>query len=179
MRESLPALAAVTKALTALIKADTLAGSEREVETPLRCAQWLHEHGVFFGLADQGEEGRNVQEMIGALGEQWWKLGRHGANMLILTIVPYLLLKSFDERATRADVKRVHALRESLTLFDLGDASCDELKSWLATCFVMPNYLGTAEGQSFLVSASGFGSESLVLWVFGSLGLRIFGSLGL
>ena len=72
-------------------------------------------------------------------------------DAVVAQTLPYLLVRALStNRAT--DVKRVHALRGCLPLFDFDDASIVSLKRLLLRCAFAPAFLKCAEGRRFLSS---------------------------
>eukprot|EP00887_Chlorella_sp_A99_P007770 scaffold20.g7770.t1 len=90
-----------------------------------------------------------LQEEVARLCLEWWQAEAPGRERLSPQAVPYLLVVAL-QAGTGAAVKRCHALRGALALFDFDDESAADLKRLLLQAFFVPAFLKHAEGRRFL-----------------------------
>ncbi|KAK3244146.1 hypothetical protein CYMTET_46231 [Cymbomonas tetramitiformis] len=108
----------------------------------------LHDSQVT--LIDAACDGQ-LQEAVVRLCESWWQMEAAGRECLVTQTLPYLLVRSLSTGRT-ADVRRVHALRSALQLFEFDDESIISLKKLLLRCAFAPPFLRVPEGRRFLSS---------------------------
>ncbi|CAM9691545.1 unnamed protein product, partial [Sphacelaria rigidula] len=94
--------------------------------------------------------------------EMWWIQGRLGGEHLVPQLIPYMLVKSFEDNAKEADVKRMFGLRAALLVLDFDDEDSAPLKILLLRLFTLPLYLKSSEGKRLLVYLFGI-HPSMVL----------------
>ncbi|KAL4181568.1 hypothetical protein AMTRI_Chr12g237970 [Amborella trichopoda] len=102
----------------------------------------------------------NLQLSIASLCEEWWKKNLPDKETLISQSVPYLLSRSLSQ-GKKSDLRRVYALKETLTFFDFMDTSIEDLKLLLVRCVITPLYLKTEEGRKFIAFLFGLNIQLL------------------
>lgn len=90
-----------------------------------------------------------LQEEISKLCLEWWQAEIPGKERLTPQTLPYFLVSSL-EQGTAAAVKRCHAMRKALELFDFEDPSIGDLKRLLLRAAFAPAFLRCTEGRRFL-----------------------------
>lgn len=90
-----------------------------------------------------------LQEEVAKLCVDWWQTELPGREQLTTQTVPYLLVAALQS-GTAATVKRCHAVRTALELFDFEDPSIGDLKRLLLRAAFAPSFLRASEGRRFL-----------------------------
>lgn len=90
-----------------------------------------------------------LQEEVARLCLEWWQAEAPGRERLTPQTVPYLLLAALQQ-GTGAAVKRCHAMRTALALFDFDDPSAADLKRLLLQAAFAPAFLKATEGRRFI-----------------------------
>ena len=109
-----------------------------------QAAGLLHDHALL-----AASEYPALQEEVARLCLDWWAAGAAGREQLMPQTLPYLLVSALQS-GTAAAVKRCHAMRAALSLFDFDDPSIADLKRLLLRAAFAPPFLRTAEGRRFL-----------------------------
>ncbi len=127
-------------------------GSDKEldlIEEVFLVAELLHEN--LFALNSCGREGVMAQKEIVAMCEMYWQ-GRFTDNEVLVTqLLPLLVVKSLNGNATKADVKRLWNMRQSLHLLDFQEQdTISELRNLLLRTVSSPLYLKNVEGQKMI-----------------------------
>jgi len=137
---------------------------EARVRAVVECARGLHDscrrgqpEDVLRNLAKEVHDrvllsawaSKEVQADAVALCEHWWSKHKPGGDALASKTVLFLLAHSL-ESGKRADVKRVHAMREAIQRFDFEDESIGSLQGLLLRCIFSPHYLHSSAGRRFL-----------------------------
>jgi hypothetical protein len=56
-------------------------------------------HGALFRLHEGGMAGKALQNLVARLCEKWWTTERPGAELLVTSLMPYLIIKSIEPSA--------------------------------------------------------------------------------
>lgn len=95
-------------------------------------------------------ESPSCQEATARLCLEWWQASCKGADTLTPLSVPYFIVDALRQ-GSAASVKRCHAMRHALELFDWEDAeSIGTLKRLLLQALFAPHFLRCSEGRRFL-----------------------------
>ncbi|GAB4819198.1 hypothetical protein N2152v2_006244 [Parachlorella kessleri] len=122
-----------------------LSQTKEEVPEALQqAAELLHNHGI---LAAAGFPA--LQEEVARLCLDWWQAEAAGRENLTPQTVPYFIMKALTT-GTAADVKRCHAMRTALQLFDFEDPSIADVKLLLLRAAFAPSFLRCAEGRRMM-----------------------------
>lgn len=97
-----------------------------------------------------GKQAAAASASIFLLCEKWWHLNLDDREQMVTQLIPLLLLSSLDEKATRADVKRLYSMREAFDLLDFTDPSIASLHTQLLRTVSHPLFLQSAEGKRFI-----------------------------
>lgn len=84
-----------------------------------------------------------------ALCEMWWNQQIDEREQLVENVFPILLESSLAQSASKADVRRVYAMRHCLDLFSIGEPESQDMTEMLAECAASKNYL-CDEGAKFI-----------------------------
>lgn len=105
------------------------------------------DHLFEFGVCPQGT---NLQEQVSTLCEKIYlaNSSNESTHILLPQTVSYLLAKSIDKSAKKADVKRVWGIRDAFKLLDENSTIIQDL---LSRCTISPLYLGSEFGEKFIV----------------------------
>jgi hypothetical protein len=123
-------------------------------------------HDIVFELSAGANAGDAVdgaaQKAIMRVCE-WWCLNRvEGFENLVARFIPVLLFTALGEEARAADVQRLYAVRELLSVFDIDDPSSESLRAQLLNCFISPRFLEQGgEGGGGGSGAKGVGTKFL------------------
>jgi condensin-2 complex subunit G2 len=112
----------------------------------LAAAAGLHDAGLL-AAADFPA----LQEEVARLCVDWWTAELPGRDRLTPQTVPYLLVAALQS-GSGAAVRRCHATRAALGLFDFDDPSIGDLKRLLLRAAFAPCFLRASEGRRFLAS---------------------------
>ena len=107
-------------------------------------AATLHDHALLAAT-----EYPALQEEVSKLCLDWWQAEIPGKDRLTPQTLPYFLVTALQQ-GTAAAVKRCHAMRKALELFDFDDPSIGDLKRLLLRASFAPAFLRCAEGRRFL-----------------------------
>lgn len=116
---------------------------------------------VLHQCSADGEGGTNGSKLVAKhaaaasasiflLCEKWWHMKLEDREQLVTQLIPLLLLASLDEKASKADVKRLYSMREAFDLLDFADPSIASLQSQLLRTLSHPLFLQCSEGKKFL-----------------------------
>ena len=105
--------------------------------------------------------GHPLQDAISRVCEQCFARKAQGFEALMPQAFTYLLARSLEPGATTADLKRLYAVRDALSLFDFEDCSIDTVRNLLLRCAVTPIYLRATQGIQFLASLFALGPRML------------------
>ena len=120
-----------------------------ETEAPpppglLEVAVALHDHALL-AVPDYPP----LQDEVAKLCLEWWQAEAPGRESLTPQTMPYLLVSAL-QAGTAAAVKRCHAMRTALELFDFDDPSIGDIKRLLLRAAFAPSFLRCTEGRRFL-----------------------------
>ncbi|KAI3652047.1 hypothetical protein MP228_003350 [Amoeboaphelidium protococcarum] len=113
---------------------------------------------------DQETFGR-VQETISRCCETCFTAQLDECETVVAQTVSYLLMKTVSPLAKQADIKRIYAIREALSLFDFEDENTESLRDLLLYTFISPQFIRVSEGKKFLAYILSLG-HSMALSAF-------------
>mmetsp|Transcript_28364 Transcript_28364/g.35085 ORF Transcript_28364/g.35085 Transcript_28364/m.35085 type:complete len:1411 (-) Transcript_28364:240-4472(-) len=119
------------------------------IEEVWSVAEMLHDN--LFALNSCGREGIAVQKFIVGMCETYWKGQFTDREVLVTQLVPLLVLKTLDGNATKADIKRLWNMKETLLLLDFHEhESIAFLRSLLLRTISSPLYIKNGEGKKMI-----------------------------
>jgi len=119
------------------------------IEEVWKNAELLHD--ILFSLHSCGVEGMFVQKAISAMCEKYWNGQFSDREVLVTQLIPYLVVKTLDGNATKADLKRFRDMRYALMLLDFKEESgIAHLKTLLLRTVSSPLYLKHPEGRKMV-----------------------------
>ena len=108
-------------------------------------------HNNLFALNSCGREGANAQKEVVAMCELYWKGRFTDSEVLVTQLIPLLVVKSLNGDATKADIKRLWHMRQSLHLLDFQEQdTISELRDLLLRTVSSPLYLKNIEGRKMI-----------------------------
>ena len=108
-------------------------------------------HDELFSLISCGKEGATVQKTIASMCELYWNGSFVDRELVVVQLIPYLVLKTLDGKATRADLKRLMNMRFALELIDFDEVeNIAHLKGLLLRTVSSPLYLKHSEGRKII-----------------------------
>jgi len=110
----------------------------------LEAATLLHDHCLL-----AANDYPALQEHVARLCLDWWQAEGPEKDRLTPQTMPYLLVAAI-QTGTAAAVKRCHAMRTSLELFNFDDPSIGDVKRLLLRAAFAPSFLRCTEGRRFL-----------------------------
>lgn len=116
----------------------------------LTVAELLHD--ILLSLHSCGTKGMQVQAAIASLCETWWLQRFVDREAMVVQLMPFLVAKSLDNDAQKADVKRLFQIRDALGVLDFENESITYLKSLLLRTVSSPVFLKMTEGKRFVAS---------------------------
>lgn len=108
-------------------------------------------HNNLFALNSCGREGANAQKEIVAMCEMYWQGRFTDSEVLVTQLIPLLVVKSLNGDATKADIKRLWNMRQTLHLLDFQEQdTISELRNLLLRTVSSPLYLKNTEGRKMI-----------------------------
>ena len=96
------------------------------------------------------KEAQQTQSAIFTMCETYWHGNFDDKEQMVTQLIPLLLVKSLDESAQKADVKRLWSIREAINLLDFRDTSIDSLKLHLLRTVGNPLFVQSVDGRKFI-----------------------------
>ncbi len=106
---------------------------------------------LLHGLLHSSVVEENTKNEICLVCETWKKRDLPGVESVTDNAVMYLLKRATDVKGTKADVKRVWNMHETVLNFSLSHASSAKLRSLLLKAAQTPNFVRSPDGVRFIV----------------------------
>jgi len=107
-------------------------------------------HGILFELDSFGPEGLQVQKSISSLCEAYWDGHFRGKESVVPQLIPVLVLRTVEDGATKADLKRLWQIKDALFLLDFTQDTISDLKTVILRTLSCPLYVKTVEGRKMI-----------------------------
>lgn len=107
-------------------------------------------HSILFELDSFGAEGLQVQKSISSLCETYWDGSFKGKESVVPQLIPLLVLRTVEDGATKADLKRLWQIKDALFLLDFTQDTISDLKTVILRTLSCPLFVKTAEGRKMI-----------------------------
>lgn len=107
-------------------------------------------HSILFELDSFGSEGLQVQKYISSLCEAYWDGNFKGKECVVPQLIPVLVLRTVEDGATKADLKRLWQIKDALFLLDFTQDTISDLKTVILRTLSCPLYVKTVEGRKMI-----------------------------
>jgi condensin-2 complex subunit G2 len=107
-------------------------------------------HNLLFDLNSCGVEGLSVQKSIVALCESYWNGNFINRNDYVASVIPLLMVRTLDETATKADIKRLWNMREAMKILSFQEECSAYLRSLIVRTVGSGFFLKNVEGRKLI-----------------------------